>query len=174
MIFFGIFFLAALFSGIIDKVVAFILNLREASTIGRFELYQIAFQILSEENLLMGLGIRIREGFTTTAIGSHALYVEIIFVAGLIGLFLFLIFQGMVMVNWYLQKKLLRSQTEQVVWELFGISLLGTNIWLLSDTLLALPYIPYIYFLTTGGILLFTKFLHVSHLTENMEGPLNH
>ncbi len=164
IVLFGFLVLAAVMTGLLDKGVEFILNLRKASTTGRFELYEEAFRILGEENPIMGLGVRLRESFTMEAIGSHALYIEILFVAGLIGLVLFLVFQGMVMVNWYSQQKLLKNKTERSVWEFFGISLIATNIWLLSDTLLAMPYIAYLYFLITGGSLLFSKFLHFSHL----------
>lgn len=160
---YGIFML--LLSGAVQKGFQWVLNLRESSTIGRFELYEQAFKMLMEENPLMGLGVHVREGFTMMAIGSHALYVEILFVSGFIGLPLFLIYEIMVMHNWFSQKKYLKNSAEKILWRYLGMSLLALNVWIISDTLLGLPFTPFVYYLISGGVLLLSRSL--SQIPEN-------
>ncbi|MFA6601083.1 MAG: O-antigen ligase family protein [Candidatus Omnitrophota bacterium] len=152
---FGGLLLFAGLAGLIDKGVEFILEFRKPSTVGRFELYEEAFRIVIAENPILGVGVRFRDGFTMMAIGSHALYIELLFVSGFIGLILFLVFQGAVMMSWYSQKQYLKDPFESIVWKYLGMSLLGANIWLLSDTLFGLPFISYLYFLIVGGVLKF-------------------
>ncbi len=136
-----------------------ILNLRQASTIGRLNLYEEALRIVMDENPLFGMGVRLREDFTMMAIGSHSLYIEIIFVAGLMGIFLFLLFQFLVLKQWFDQKKLLRNETERIVWKFLGMALIGMNLWLVTDTLFGPPFTAYGYFLIVSGILILSKLL---------------
>lgn len=161
-------FAAALMaSGIAHKTIDWILDVRKPSTVGRFELYEEAFRIVMDQNPLFGVGIRIREDFTFMAIGSHALYIEIMFVAGFVGLTLLLLFQAFVMLHWHSQKNFLKQRSEKIIWKYLGLGLFGLNIWLVTDTLLALPFIPFGYFLITGGIFLLGRTLKESRLKES-------
>lgn len=147
------------FSGTLFRGIEWILNARKSSTVGRFELYEQAVQILLEENSLMGIGVRLRDDFTMMAIGSHSLYIEILFVAGFIGLPLFLLYQFLVIKKWFSQKRSLENQTEKILWRYLGMSLIALNVWVITDTLLGLPFTAYGYYLIVGGILLLGKSL---------------
>ncbi len=149
-------FIAALtVSGALSRSVDWVLNVRQSSTVGRMNLYQEALGIVMDENPLLGVGVRLRDGFTMMAIGSHSLYIEIIFVAGIVGLFLFLFFQGLVVREWLSQKKFLKNETEKLIWKYMGMALIGMDIWLVTDTIFGPPLTPFVYFLICGGIMLF-------------------
>lgn len=143
----------AISSGWLDTTVDWILNSRKSSTVGRFEVYEEAFRIVTRENLWTGMGARLRDEFTMRAVGSHALYIEVLFVTGLLGTLSFLLFQFLVMLHWYRQRKFLKDSGEIKIWKCLGMSLIGVNIWLLTDTFFALPLIAYGYFLLTGLVL---------------------
>jgi hypothetical protein len=165
MLFFFSGLIFALFSsGAVSQAVDWLLNMRKSSTVGRSEIYAEAWRVVSQENIWMGMGARLREEFTMRAVGSHALYIEILFVTGIIGLSLFILFQALVMRNWYEQKSFLKNEAEKKIWKFLGMSLIGTNIWLLTDTVFGLPTIAYGYFLVTGGIFLFNHAVrHENH-----------
>jgi len=144
-------------SGFIYQGIEWMLNIRTASNVGRLILYQEALEIVREENLLLGIGVRLRDDFTMMTIGSHACYIEIIFVAGIVGLALFLLFQIMAALEWLGQQKYLKDDTSRTLWKGLGLSFWATNLWLVTDTIFAFPYIAYTYFLITGALYLFGR-----------------
>lgn len=164
--------LTLVLSGLIYQGVEWMLNIRTASNVGRLILYQEALEIVREENFLLGIGVRLRDDFTMMTIGSHACYVEIIFVAGIVGLVLFLGFQMMVALEWLDQQKYLKDETSKILWKGLGLSFLGTNLWLMTDTIFAFPYIAFTYFLTAGSLFLFGKNVRLGHLFEWRKGQL--
>lgn len=167
---FFILLIAAVFvlaSGLLDPTIDWLLNSRKSSTVGRMEVYEDAFRIVTRENLWTGMGARLRDDFTMRAIGSHALYVEIFFVTGLLGFAAFTAFQFWVMLAWYGQRKLLETGRDRTVWKYLGISLISTNIWLLTDTFFAMPLMAYGYFLLTGFIFAFGRELKQASLRDS-------
>lgn len=164
---FGGLFIGLLASGVISQAASWVFNIRKSSNVGRLEVYEEALRIVREENLWMGVGARLRDEFTMRAVGSHGLYIEILFVTGLIGLSLFVLFQALVVRNWYSQKRYLKKDSEKKIWKFLGMSLLGTNIWLLTDTIFGLPTIAYAYFFLTGIVLLTGMILKDRGISEN-------
>lgn len=145
-------------SGAFSKFLEWIFNLRKFSTLGRFELSEEALRILLEENPLIGVGVRLREEFTFMAIGTHGgIYLEILFTAGVIGLFFFGIFHFLLLKNWWMQKRSIQNPAQKKIWAHLGVSLIGVHIWLLTDTIVAFPLIAYSYFLIAGSVLLLGK-----------------
>lgn len=142
---------------VIFSLMDWIFHMREDSNVGRFWLYGEALKILSRENLILGIGGRLRDGFTMMAIGSHALYIEIIFVTGLLGLIFFLVFQGVTLLYWYRRKPKFSNKKAMVFWRFLGMGLIAINIWLLTDTIFALPLVAYGYFFIIGMIYSFEK-----------------
>lgn len=166
------FMLALASFNFIYQGVAWLLDIRQASNVGRFSLYQEALEIVWEENILMGLGARLRDDFTLAAIGSHACYIELIFVSGIAGLVLFIGFQAAAAYEWLKQQKLLKNTTEKTIWKYSGLAFWGTNLWLVTDTILAYPYIAYAYFLMTGFIFLFGRALRRKDVFDWRNGQL--
>jgi hypothetical protein len=139
-----------------------LLRLRNQSTINRMEIYEEAIRIVWETNIFMGIGIRVRSAYFMMAIGSHSTYVGLLLITGLLGVSLFVLFQGSVLWNWYRQIQWLRDQRNKTVWRYLGISLIASNLWLFTDSLDALPFIAFTYFIIVGCILLHGKLLRLS------------
>lgn len=139
-------------SNYIFQFLTWLANMRPVSTSTRLSLYRKAFETLVEENLLMGIGIKVREEFTTTAIGSHSTYVGILLVTGAVGFLLFLTFQLSVFIAWYQQRHEIEGE-DKTLWKYLGMSYIGTTAWLATDSLDALPYAAFAYFLTIGALL---------------------
>ena len=59
--------------------------------------------------------------------------------------------------DWFRQQKLLKNETEIRIWKAIGLSFWATNLWLLTDTILAYPYIAYAYFMLNGILLAFGR-----------------
>ncbi|OGW72585.1 MAG: hypothetical protein A2Y02_01470 [Omnitrophica bacterium GWA2_52_12] len=137
--------------------ILWLLNLRPASNVGRFKLYDEAIEIVRDENLLLGLGIRLRDDFTMTPIGSHAFYIELLFVTGLLGLMAYILFQLLIGWYWLRQCKFLRSEEDRQLWKYLGLGFWATNLWLMTDSIVAFPHITYLYFLLTGLLLVVGK-----------------
>lgn len=154
-------------SGAAYRLFDWIFNVRKASTTGRMNLYEEALRILFEENPLFGVGVRMRDGFTMMAIGSHSLYIEIVFVAGLVGLSLFLLFQFLVLKYWFDQRKILRNEPEKIIWKYLGMAYIGMSIWLVTDTLFGPPFTPYLYFLIISAVFIFGRFLKKEEVPES-------
>jgi hypothetical protein len=166
-------FLGLTFSGVLMRGIEWILNARKSSTVGRLDLYEQAIRILLEENPLMGIGVHLRDDFTMTAIGSHSLYIEILFVSGFIGFPIFLLYQAMVLKGWLNQKRNLPNRTVALLWRYLGMSLIALSVWVITDTLLGLPFTTYAYYLIAGAILLLSK--SAEELPEDLfqEGELH-
>ncbi len=145
-------------SGLFTRLMEWIFNLRKSSSTGRLELLEEALRILFEENPLMGLGVRLREGFTMMAIGTHGgIYVEIIFTTGIVGLFFFFMFHASAVSQWFFEKGRINHPMHKTLWSHLGISLLAVHIWLLTDTIVAFPMIAYFYFLIVGATFLLRR-----------------
>ncbi len=153
-------------SGAAYRLLEWVLNIRKSSTVGRLNLYREALRIVMDENPLLGVGIRMRDGFTMMAIGSHSLYIEIVFVAGLVGFALFFVFQLMVLMEWFSQRAFLKNHTERTLWEYLGMGLIAMNIWLVTDTIFGPPFTPFGYFLIVSCILLMGKMLRKGGIAE--------
>lgn len=150
-------FIAVTASNFIYSGMEWLLRLRHQSTINRFEIYGYALQAVKDTNLLTGVGVRLREGrdeFLMMTLGSHSTYIGVLLVTGLMGLGLFLGFQSAVGVHWYRQKKWIQDSGYLPGWRSLGISYLGASVWCLTDTVDALPFIAYTYFVIIAAILL--------------------
>lgn len=154
--------LALLISNYLYSGIEWMINVRGDSTLGRLAIYREALEIVVENNLLMGMGVRMREGFTMMAVGSHSTYVGLLLVTGILGVTLFLLFQGSVFVRWYRLKKNLRTEEEKICWKYFGMSLVGGTGSLLTSSLDALPFIAFTYFLIVAVILSLDRLKHHS------------
>ncbi len=165
-------FLALAFFNQIYQGLEWVLNLRQSSNVGREMLYREAFDIVRDENIFLGLGVRLREDFTMTSVGSHACYMELLFVSGLIGLVSFIVFQCSIALEWLSQEKRLKNEVERQLWKGLGLAFWGTNLWLVTDTILAYPHIAFAYFLMTGFILLFGKSLRQGRVFDWQQGEL--
>lgn len=134
-----------------------LLNLRIDSTIGRMGLYEDAVKIVFEMNPWLGLGVRLREGFTMMAIGSHSTYIGILLATGIAGLALFTSFQVWIFIKWYQTRVDIKNVISEDIWKSLGMSFMGANIIFLTSSIDAVPLIAFIYFLVIGSILLFSR-----------------
>lgn len=150
-----VFFLS---SWIYDGLV-WLLNLRPNSTVGRLNVYSDALKTFTENNPLIGVGVRPRNEFTLMAVGSHSTYVGLLLMTGITGFCLFILFQGTTFVAWFRQRLHLVTEADRIAWRYLGISYIGATIWFLTDTLDTLPFIAYVYFLIAGCILSLNRFL---------------
>jgi O-antigen ligase len=145
-------------SGLFAKFLEWMLNLRVNSNVGRFNMYQDALKILFDENPLVGLGVKLRDDFNFAAVGTHGgIYLEVIFTAGIIGLFFFLLFQFSMGSQWVIDRFSPQSLERKELWKYLGVSMIGVNLWLFTDTLTAYPLITYTYFLICGAIVLLKR-----------------
>lgn len=145
-------------SGLFSRGVEWVFNLRKSSSVGRLQLFEEGLRLVMEENPLMGIGVRLREGYTMMAIGTHGgMYLEIIFTTGIVGLTFFLLFHGFILGNWFTARRVLDHPMKRKLWSYIGVSLLAVHIWVLTDSLVAYPLIAYCYFLIVGAALLLRK-----------------
>ena len=158
--------LFALTFNYLSQATQWLWEMRKSSNAGRIEVVEDAIRIVSEQNIWMGVGIHMREGFVFRAIGTHALYVEILFVSGLLGLAAFILFQASLFYCWYAQKTRLEDPLEKILWRFLGMTLISVNVWIFTDSLTAVPYTPYGYFLMAGGIFLLDRALRTGGLKE--------
>ncbi|MBI3316517.1 MAG: O-antigen ligase family protein [Candidatus Omnitrophica bacterium] len=141
-------------SDFLYRSLEWVVNLRQSSNVGRLRLYEEAWQIVKGENPVFGLGVRLRDEFTVMALGTHAFYMELIFVTGFFGLACFVIFQLAMAIEWFRQQKWLVTSPEEILWQCLGLGYWASNLWLMTDSIIAYPHIAYIYFLMSGLILL--------------------
>lgn len=151
------FFLVILTSGYLYQGIEWLLNVREVSTIGRFLIYQDAFQTVLDHNPLLGLGVRLREGFTMMAVGSHSTYIGLLLMTGFVGLGLFVLFQLSVLGVWLAQKFYLKGPSQRLAWRYVGISYIASSGTLLTASVDAVPLIAYVYFLVVACLLAFNR-----------------
>ncbi|MBI3313089.1 MAG: O-antigen ligase family protein [Candidatus Omnitrophica bacterium] len=149
-------------SNLIYSGMDWILKLRHQSTINRFEIYEQAIDVVKNTNILFGIGVRLREGrdeYLMMSLGSHSTYVGLLLVTGVMGLALFIGFQLAVGIHWYGQKSFAQEANSLFIWRYLGTSYFGASIWFLTDTLDALPFTAYTYFVIVSCIFLFGRFL---------------
>lgn len=139
--------------------VEWLLNLRPESTMGRFLIYQEAIKTVAEQNIWMGIGIRLREEFTMMAVGSHSTYLGLVLATGVVGLSLFIFFQITVFSVWYAQKSYLKDDRSKVFWKYLGMSYIGTTGTLITGNVDAVPLMAYGYFFIIACLLSFNRFL---------------
>jgi len=163
---------AVLFFNWVYQGIEWLFNARQSSNVGRFILYQDALDIVWGENFLLGMGVKMRDDFTMTSIGSHGNYIELLFVGGVIGLALFIIFQFTIALDWFQQQKFLKNNIEIQIWKSLGLAYWATNLWLMTDTIQAYPYIAYGYFMMTGILLAFGKSIREGQTFEWRQGRL--
>jgi len=132
-------------------------SVRAESTSGRMGIYEEAFSMVMEKNPLLGLGARPRDDFSTMIVGSHSHYVEMLLVTGILGLCVFLIFQGYMLISWFSQKKYLLKREHRILWKYLGISHLTADAVLLTSGLDSIPLTAFTYFLVAGTILYLGK-----------------
>ena len=161
--------LGVLSAGSIYHGLEWLFNFRSHSTIGRLDVYQDAIEMVMENNPLMGLGVRIREGFSLMQIGSHSNYVELLLVTGMLGLAIFVSFQVSTFILWWRDKRYLQTSEEKIYWKYLGMSFIGANGTILTSSLSALPFIAYTYFLVVSSILVLSKQVRKHYLETHPE-----
>lgn len=152
---------AFMLSGLIYNFSLWLLKVRDTSTRLRMTSYLEAVHAVVDQNLLLGLGVKLREGFTMAAVGSHSTWVSVFLVGGLVAFVLFLLFQFSVFMVWLRQQDRCVKSGNEVLWRYLGISYLAVSIWLITDSIDALPFVAYAYFLIIGGILWMNRESHV-------------
>jgi len=146
--------------------------MRPESTWGRLGIYEEAFSLVMEHNPWLGLGARPRDEFSTMIVGSHSHYVEMLLVTGVLGLTFFLIFQAMMLMEWFSQKKYLLTHEHRSLWKYIGISHLAADAVLLTSGLDSISLTAYTYFLIAGGILYHgreVRLFYASHKNRERE-----
>ena len=136
------------------KIFSWMVNMRPSSTSTRMKLYEDAIRIAFENNILMGVGVKIREEFTMTAIGSHSTHIGILLVSGIFGLCFFIAFEIAVFLYWYSLRNAWRDSPMRIIWKYLGASYIGMSIWIMTDGLDAFPYMIYVFFLVIAAILM--------------------
>ncbi|MCM8775159.1 MAG: O-antigen ligase family protein [Candidatus Omnitrophica bacterium] len=134
-------------------------KIREISTNARLQLYAKALREVIEKNPLIGVGVKLRDGFTMTAIGSHSTYVGIVLVTGFVGFTFYMLFQFFILRTWYAQRNHLRNHDELVIWKYLGMAFIATSVFLSTENLDNLPYYAYGYFVLVACILFFSALL---------------
>ena len=133
------------FTGVVDAV----LSSRLASTRTRIELYQDAIKYTLEHNPVYGIGIKVREGFTTRALGSHSTYIALFITTGLLGVASYVLFQVDILRLWWTRRARFSGE-DRMIWTNIGAAFIGFSLWLLTDTIDAVPYISSLYFILIG------------------------
>lgn len=139
-----------------------LLHFRETSTNIRTEIYKESIKFVFEINPILGIGVKPREHFTMRALGSHSTYVGLLVVSGIFGLVAFIAFQFSIFICWYRLKKRILTNNQMIIWKYLGISFISMTLWLLTDSLDALPFITYAYFIIIGGIFSLCNELNLS------------
>ena len=134
------------------EFVDIVFEARAASTHGRLRLYQEAVDIALERNPVIGIGIKVKDEFIKQRIGSHSTYMALFLMTGVVGVFCFLMFQFSIIMKW-LKSRYRFTSKHRIIWLCFGASFLGLSLWRFTDTLDAVPYIAFLYFLVTGVLI---------------------
>lgn len=144
--------------------------LREGSTIARFNLYSHTFKTVIDEAPIFGIGVKPREDIFAIPIGSHSMYMGLLFKTGFLGLFTFLAFQVHLMWSWckacFKLRKLKRSKPEMVLWDYIGVSLIAMTFWMITEDLDAPQLVAFLYFFLAGIMLKISHDIHCYQLNN--------
>lgn len=146
--------LSILGAGMIYDGVQWLFESRSSSTVGRLNLYIDAIKIAARENFLLGIGVRLREEFTTMSVGSHSTHVAFFLMTGIFGLVSFVMFQFYTFAEWIRSKANLLQPYQKIMWKYLGMSFVGINVWILTDGVDGVPFIAFTYFLIAAALIL--------------------
>ncbi len=135
-----------------------IVGARIASTRTRIALYQDAIKYALDHNPVYGIGIKVREGYTTRALGSHSSVIAFFITTGMMGVMSYVLFQMDLIRSWWARRRAF-SGDDRTIWTNSGAAFIGFSLWMLTDTLDAVPYISTLYFLIAGILLSWEKIL---------------
>lgn len=133
------------------RVMEIVLSLREGSNVSRFELYRYSLQQLEGSDWIIGLGMKPRENQFLFPLGSHSTYISLTFKTGLVGLFIFLVFQITLFTRWYSLKALaMRRREIYFFWRGLGLVFIAMALWVVTEDIDAPQLLAFIYFSFVG------------------------
>jgi len=141
----------------LTKIWSFTAEFRKGSTEFRKELYEVTLKEAIKKPIL-GHGIKPRAEKFPVPVGSHSMYLGVIFKTGFVGFFTFSLFWLMIFLKWW---KLRFTMKEEVylkyVWFYSGVAILGGLLWMFSEDIDAPSIVTFIYFLIIGILVSLNK-----------------
>lgn len=136
-----------------QKVYKTVSDFRKGSTSFRIQLYGMTLEKALKKPIL-GYGYKPRPEDLPVPVGSHSMYVGILYKTGFAGSAVFLFFWAVVIRRWWLDRTLYgRDKHPGPLWSATGTALIGGLFWMLTEDLDAPPLTAFLFFLVVGIIL---------------------
>jgi len=134
------------------QLINWVLEWRYNSTLGRFWLYRYSLELLQGPDWIIGMGLKPRLATVMAMpVGSHSTYLSITIKSGLLGLFLFLLFQANIFFRWYgIKDKIKILREDHVLWEVVGRILISMAFWMITEDIDAPQLVCFLYFSSLG------------------------
>lgn len=150
------------------QAIEHILLTREGSTYSRIDLYLYSIGQLRGIDWILGFGIKPRLTIFSIPLGSHSTYVSLLYKTGVLGLAFFLVFQIVLISNWYRLKAFARNSREHlIVWRGFGMVFISMPLWMLTEDIDAPQVIAFLYFSCIGVFEGFRRVIQSCPSAEN-------
>jgi len=143
----------------LDKISYYFYSFRPGSTQTRLSIYKLTVNFLSD-HFLFGHGYKPRPKDFNFPIASHSTYLSVLYRTGVAGFLALCLFFGFIFFKWLKIKDRLNDDFLKNLWYYFGISLIGSLIWLLTEDLDAPPIAAYLFFMASALIATFPKWLN--------------
>jgi len=128
--------------------------LRPGSAATRTEIYKEAAHITLSENPFLGVGVKPRESEAATVIvGSHSQIMAVFLVAGMVGTFIYLLYQLSVFFHLLILRINIKNSLSYDLWKCFCFAFVSSSLWFLTDNLDSIPVIAFLYFMIVALIL---------------------
>lgn len=135
----------------IQNLLGYLLSLREDSNTIRVELYKYSLAQLDGVDWFLGYGIKPREEAFMYPIGSHSTYISMLFKCGVIGLIVWILLQGSLLLRWYQLKSLAaRRRRDFLFWRGLGWVFIAMAIWVTTEDIDAPQFLAFLYFSLIG------------------------
>lgn len=125
---------------------------RRGSTIFRMRLYKLTFEEALKKPVL-GHGHKPRPEDLPVPVGSHSMYMGVLYKTGFAGLAVFLLFWAAVFRRWRLRRRSEDGEYSGPLWAASGTAFIGGLVWMLTEDLDAPPVAAVLFFLVVGLIL---------------------
>ena len=135
----------------LEKFTQYFLELREGSTLTRWDLYQYSLDQLEGVDWILGLGVKPRGQAFEFPLGSHSTYLSLLFKTGVTGLVTLGTFHASLFFRWYRLKSLLREDRQMFyLWQGLGMIFFAMAIWMLTEDIDAPQLLAFLYFSFVG------------------------
>lgn len=132
-------------------------SIRPGSLTLRAKSYAFAMDMMKEENLMFGIGVKPRLDEIQIPVGSHSTYLGLFLRTGIIGILIFIFFELYLLFIWFINRKKIISIRIKTIWDSIGVSLFAMSFWMIFEDIDAPQLVCFLYFLVIGIMLSMLK-----------------